>query len=107
MKTNQRRTYYTAQSNFREEIKFDFRENCNLVIFTSFNPMREFCFTDQIEADANVDRITSMHRYDDNTGAITVKLVEGYDHDKVVEAVRKAFYDNYGLSAHFIPIFEK
>jgi len=86
------KTYTTVSSPLGDTIRFDFRPDCNLLIFTSFNPMRRMQFIDQLEMlDLIIEYASSVHTYDDFTGSITLKLKTGYDKQYVIECITAAF----------------
>lgn len=99
------KTYITNLAPSGEEIKFDFKPNNILLMITNFDPMHALGFVDNIEKVKGIDRVTIVHRYDDGTGSMVVKLSENYNKGTVTYNVIEAFENHF--SAQSISIENK
>lgn len=90
------KNYIVVESPTGDTIRFDFRPDCNLVIFTNFNPIRKLAFIDVMESYKSIECVTSTHRYDGNIGSIVVKLMPFCNTQTVIENVTDAFQKEFG-----------
>ena len=91
------KTYITNLAPSGEEIKFDFKPNNIVLLFTNFDPMHALGFVDAIEKVTGVDRVTIVHRYDDGTGSFVIKLADDYDKGTVAYGIIDAFENQFSV----------
>jgi len=73
-------------------IKYEFRQNRILLIFTTFNDERLIRLVDLLEEGCNqIEESKSMIRYDEGIGAIIILMKVGYDSEAAHHEISEVF----------------
>ena len=73
------------------DIRYEFRINRALVIFTSLSDDRLNALADALEQCSQVQQITSLKRYDSGLSAIIVLMSNGYSEFIAAHEIDKSF----------------
>lgn len=75
-----------------QEIKFEFRQNRILLIFTSFNADSLSEFSDLLEEGCSqIQSVENIIKYDEGIGAIIALMEIGYDKEKACGEIHEVF----------------
>lgn len=79
-----------------KEIKYEFRFNRVLVMFTNFNDKNLTLLGDKLEKECTQVELTeNILRYDENIGAIIITMVKGYNEILANKEIKNVFVNEF------------
>lgn len=73
-------------------IKYEFRQNCVLIIFSNFNDIRINHFSDKLgTGNSEIESVERVIKYDSGQAAIIGKMNKGYNPEIAAKQIKDSF----------------
>ncbi|MGC3979060.1 MAG: hypothetical protein QM751_13040 [Paludibacteraceae bacterium] len=90
-----KKNYLTITSPTDDEIRFDFRQSRQLLLFCNFNPIRKIQFVDALDSAYQVTQVSNVSMYEDGTGSMILLLNDDYDRETVISTISEIFENHF------------